>query len=81
VRPRRAGRQRVEHPALREAARSIARLFDIAAAPEMRERLMKCAARPGVNREGRFPNCVFAAVARAKIEELKKKVAAVAKLG
>jgi 4-hydroxyphenylacetate 3-monooxygenase len=29
----------VEHPALREAARSIARLFDIAAAPELRERM------------------------------------------
>src|SRR5262249_8941955 len=29
----------VEHPALREAARSIARLFDIAAAPQMRERM------------------------------------------
>jgi 4-hydroxyphenylacetate 3-monooxygenase len=28
-----------EHPALREAARSIARLFDIAAAPELRERM------------------------------------------
>jgi 4-hydroxyphenylacetate 3-monooxygenase len=29
----------VEHPALREAARSIAKLFDIAAAPELRERM------------------------------------------
>jgi 4-hydroxyphenylacetate 3-monooxygenase len=29
----------VEHPAFREAARNMARLFDIAAAPEMRERM------------------------------------------
>src|SRR3954470_11753190 len=29
----------VEHPAFREAARSMARLFDIAAAPDMRERM------------------------------------------
>jgi 4-hydroxyphenylacetate 3-monooxygenase len=29
----------IEHPAFREAARSIARLFDIAAAPELRERM------------------------------------------
>src|SRR5262245_57706616 len=29
----------VDHPAFREAARSIANLFDIAAAPELRERM------------------------------------------
>ena len=29
----------IEHPAFREAARNIAQLFDIAAAPEMRERM------------------------------------------
>jgi 4-hydroxyphenylacetate 3-monooxygenase len=29
----------VEHPALRGAARSIAKLFDIAAAPALRERM------------------------------------------
>ena len=28
-----------KHPAFREAARSVARLYDIAAAPEMRERM------------------------------------------
>jgi 4-hydroxyphenylacetate 3-monooxygenase len=28
-----------EHPAFREAARSVARLYDIAAAPEMRDRM------------------------------------------
>src|SRR6201999_2865739 len=29
----------IAHPAFREAARSIARLFDVAAAPELRERM------------------------------------------
>src|ERR1051326_2076229 len=29
----------IEHPAFREAARSLARLLDIAAAPELRERM------------------------------------------
>ena len=29
----------IEHPAFREAARNLARLFDIAAAPELRERM------------------------------------------
>src|SRR5215475_11192855 len=28
-----------KHPAMRQAARSLARLYDIAAAPEMRERM------------------------------------------
>ena len=32
-----------EHPAFREAARSIARLFDVAAAPELREPWPKAA--------------------------------------